>query len=198
MAESLSGTIERVTFHNPENGFAVLRIDTGGQRGLVTVVGHMPQVVEGEAITAEGEWFNDAHHGMQFKAEQLRLTPPTSAEGIEKFLASGLIKGIGKKYAHKIVKVFGERTLEVIDESPTFLQEIKGLSAPRIELIRGSWNQQKAVRGIMFFLHSHGIGTNRAVRIYKTYGDKAMEIIKENPYRLASDIWGIGFQTADQ
>src|SRR5438552_9038434 len=97
MAESLSGTIERVTFHNPENGFAVLRIDTGGKGDLVTVVGHMPQVVEGEAITAEGEWVNDAHHGLQFKAEHLHLTPPTSKEGIEKFLASGLIKGIGKK-----------------------------------------------------------------------------------------------------
>jgi exodeoxyribonuclease V alpha subunit len=198
MSETLTGTIERVTFHNPENGFAVLRIDTGGARGLVTVVGHMPQVVEGEAITAEGEWVNNRDHGPQFKAEHLHLTPPTSAEGIEKFLASGLIKGIGKKYARKIVKVFGERTLEVIDASPTFLQEIKGMTAQRIEQIRESWNQQKAVRGIVLFLHSHGIGTARAVRIYKTYGDNAVEIVKENPYRLASDIWGVGFQTADQ
>jgi exodeoxyribonuclease V alpha subunit len=198
MAESLSGTIERVTFHNPENGFAVLRIDSGGKLGLVTVVGHMPQVVEGEAITAEGEWVNDPSHGRQFKAEQLRLTPPSSVEGIERFLASGLIKGIGKKYASKIVKVFGERTLKVIDESPTFLQEIKGLSAQRIEMIRESWNQHKAVRDIVMFLHGHGIGTALAVRIYKSYGNHAVEMIKENPYRLAADVWGVGFQTADQ
>jgi exodeoxyribonuclease V alpha subunit len=179
MAESLSGTIERVTFHNPENGFAVLRIDSGGKLGLVTVVGHMPQVVEGEAITAEGEWVNDPSHGRQFKAEQLRLTPPSSVEGIERFLASGLIKGIGKKYASKIVKVFGERTLKVIDESPTFLQEIKGLSAQRIEMIRESWNQHKAVRDIVMFLHGHGIGTALAVRIYKSYGNHAVEMIKD-------------------
>jgi exodeoxyribonuclease V alpha subunit len=198
MAESLSGTIERVTFHNPENGFAVLRIDCGGKRGLVTVVGHMPQVVEGEAITAEGEWVNDPSHGRQFKAEQLRLTPPSSTEGIERFLASGLIKGIGKKYAQKIVKVFGERTLQVIDESPAFLQEIKGLSAQRVELIRESWSQHKAVRDIVMFLHGHGIGTALAVRIYKTYGAKAVEMIKENPYHLAADVWGVGFKTADQ
>ncbi|HEY1861739.1 MAG TPA: ATP-dependent RecD-like DNA helicase, partial [Gemmataceae bacterium] len=198
MAETLAGTIERVTFHNPENGFAVLRVDTGGRRGLATVVGHMPEVVEGEAITAEGEWVQDRDHGLQFKAEHLRVTPPTSAEGIEKFLASGLIKGIGKKFAQKIVKVFGERTLQVIDESPTFLQEIKGMTPRRIEQIRESWNKNKAVRGIVLFLYGHDIGTARALRIYKTYGDNAIALIKENPYRLAADVSGVGFQTADQ
>jgi exodeoxyribonuclease V alpha subunit len=198
MAENLSGVIERVTFHNPENGFAVLRIQTEGGTGLDTVVGHMPEVVAGETIEAVGQWVNDREHGRQFQADQLWVSPPTDVGGIEKYLASGLIKGIGKRLARKIVKVFGARTLAVIDESPAFLQEIKGMTAHRIQLIRASWNQQKAVRGIMIFLHSHDIGTARAMRIYKSYGDRAIELIRENPYRLAADVWGIGFQTADE
>jgi exodeoxyribonuclease V alpha subunit len=198
MAENLSGIIERVTFHNPDTGFAVLRVQARGRRGLVTVVGHLANAVAGEYVEASGVWVQDRDHGEQFKAEQLRCTPPHTAAGIEKYLGSGLIKGIGPRYARKIVEVFGERTLSVIDESPSFLKEVKGIGPRRIQLIRESWREQKAVRGIMVFLQSHGVGTARAVRIYKTYGDQAVEMVRANPYRLATDIWGIGFKLADE
>jgi exodeoxyribonuclease V alpha subunit len=198
MAENLSGIIERITFHNPENGFAVLRVHIRGKHDLVTVVGQLPSVQAGEFIDASGEWINDREHGQQFKAASLRTTPPQTVSGIEKYLGSGLIKGIGPHFARKIVEVFGERTLAVIDESPTFLHEVKGIGPRRIQLIRESWQEQKAVRAIMLFLQSHGVGTARAVRIYKTYGNQAIDLVRANPYRLATDIWGIGFKTADE
>ncbi len=198
MAQQLSGIIERITFHNPETGYAVLRVVVRGRRGLTTVVGRIASVHAGEQLDAVGEWIYDPQHGEQFRAESLRCLPPSTVEGIEKYLASGLVKGIGPKYARKIVEVFGERTLQVIDESPTFLKEIKGIGPQRIAQIRESWRQQKAVRDIMIFLQSHGLGTQRAVRIYKTYGDQAVTIVRENPYRLATDIWGVGFKTADE
>jgi exodeoxyribonuclease V alpha subunit len=198
MVETLTGIIERVTFHNPNTGFAVLRVQARGRRGLVTVVGQMPTAVVGESIHASGEWIQDRVHGEQFKADELRCTPPHTVEGIEKYLGSGLVKGIGPHFAKKIVAVFGERTLQVIDESPAFLKEIKGVGVKRIQRIRESWQEQKAVRDIMVFLQSNGVGTGRAVRIYKTYGDKAVELVRANPYRLASDVWGFGFKTADE
>src|SRR2546425_1293586 len=187
MSDQLSGTIERVTFYNPENGFVVLRVEVRGQRGPITVVGQTPRAVAGEFLEATGSWKDDPEFGKQFKADTLRILPPSSLEGIEKYLGSGLIKGIGPHFAHKIVEVFGARTLDVIDESPTFLKEIKGIGARRIQQIRESWRQQKAVRDIMVFLQSHGLGTAQASRIYKTYGDRALEIVKANPYRLADD-----------
>jgi exodeoxyribonuclease V alpha subunit len=198
MAENLSGTIERVTFHNPETGYVVLRVIPRGRRGIVTVVGKLLSVTVGECIEASGAWVHDPQHGQQFRAYEIRSTPPSTIEGIEKYLGSGLVKGIGPKYARKIVEVFGERTLEVIDESPAFLKEVKGIGPRRIAQIRESWKEQKAVRGILVLLQSYGLGTARAVRIYKTYGDQAVEIVRENPYRLATDIWGVGFHTADE
>ncbi len=198
MSDHLSGTIERVVFHNEESGFVVLRVEAKGQRGAVTVVGQTPRAVAGEFIEATGKWADDPEFGKQFKADSLRLLPPSTVEGIEKYLGSGLVRGIGKHYAKKIVDVFGTRTLDVIDESPAFLKEVKGIGAKRLQQIRESWRQQKAVRDIMVFLQSHGLGTGQAARIYKTYGDGALAIVKENPYRLAEDVWGIGFQTADQ
>lgn len=197
MSEQISGTIERVTFHNPETGFVVLRLAVKGQRGLVTVVGQTARATAGEFLEATGAWHEDPEHGRQFRADSLCATAPHTIEGIEKYLGSGLIKGIGPHYARRIVEVFGPRTLDVIDESPTFLKEIKGIGPRRIQQIRDSWRQQKAVRAIMLFLQSHGIGGARAVRIYKTYGDQALALVKANPYRLASDIWGFGFKTAD-
>jgi exodeoxyribonuclease V alpha subunit len=198
MSDQLSGTIERVTFHNPENGFIVLRVEARGIRGPVTVVGQTPRAVAGEFVEASGKWTDDPEFGKQFKADSLRILPPSTVEGIEKYLGSGLVKGIGPVYARKIVAVFGARTLQVIDESPTFLKEIRGIGAKRIQLIRESWRQQQAVRDIMVFLQSNGVGSAHAARIYKTYGDRALDLVKTNPYRLADDIWGIGFQTADQ
>src|SRR5438132_2727352 len=198
MAESLSGVIERVTFHNPENGFAVLRVQANGRSGLVTVVGHLANALAGEYIEGQGAWVHDRDHGLQFKADNLRTTPPHTAEGIEKYLASGLIKCTGPHFARRIVEVFGERPLAVIDESPAFLREVRGIGPRRLQRIRESWQEQKAVRSIMVFLQSHGVGTARAVRIYRTYGEQAIELVRANPYRLATDIWGVGFKTADE
>jgi exodeoxyribonuclease V alpha subunit len=198
MAENLSGVIERITFHNPDNGFAVLRVHVRGRQELVTVVGKLATVQAGEFVEATGEWIHDRDRGLQFKAQDLRTTPPQTAQGIEKYLGSGLIKGIGPHFARKIVEVFGERALTVIDESPAFLQEIKGIGPRRIQRIRESWEEQRAIRSIMVFLQSHGVGTARAVRIYKTYGNQAIDLVRENPYRLATDIWGVGFKTADE
>jgi exodeoxyribonuclease V alpha subunit len=196
MSEAISGVIDRVVFHNPENGYAVLRV-IAQQRGPITVVGSTPAVYPGEYIDATGAWVQDRDHGLQFKADSMKILPPHSKEGIVRYLASGLVKGIGGHFAQRIVDVFGERTLKVIDESPTFLKEVKGIGPKRIELIRESWKQQKSVRDIMMFLQSLGVGTARAVRIYKTYGSTAIDTIKANPYALATDIWGVGFRTAD-
>jgi exodeoxyribonuclease V alpha subunit len=198
MGEKLVGSIERVTFHSPETGFAVLRVIPRGKRGIVTLTGKLVSVSAGEQVEATGLWVFDPQHGEQFKADEIHLHPPSTIEGIEKYLASGLVKGIGPKYARKIVAAFGERTLQVIDESPSFLREVKGIGAARIARIRESWREQRAVRDIMIFLQEHGLGTARAVRIYKTYGDQAVEVVRANPYRLATDIWGVGFKTADE
>lgn len=198
MAEQLAGTVERVTYHSQETGFAVLSVVARGRHGLVRVVGRVPNISAGEKIEATGTWVFDPQHGEQFRADEVLLRPPSTVAGIEKYLASGLVKGIGPTYARRIVAVFGERTLEVIDESPSFLKEVKGIGPARIARIRTSWKEQKAVRDIMVFLQSHGLGTQRAVRIYRTYGDQAVEIVRANPYRLATDIWGVGFKTADE
>src|SRR5580704_6568720 len=190
MSDTLAGLIERVTFHNADTGFTVLRVQPDRRPTLVTVVGHLATAVAGEYVEATGTWVQDRDHGLQFKADQIRTTPPHTAAGIEKYLASGLIKGIGKHYARKIVATFGERTLAVIDESPAFLREIKGIGPQRVQRIRESWREQKAVRGIMVFLQSHGVGTARAARIYKTYGDRAVALVRPDPSRPATDIWG--------
>jgi exodeoxyribonuclease V alpha subunit len=195
--EGLSGLVERVTFYNEETGFAVLRVNVKGHRELVTVVGALASVNAGEWITAQGNWVQDKEHGRQFKATFLKASPPTSKEGIEKYLASGLIKGIGPVYAKKLVEKFGEEILTVIDHSSALLEEVSGIGPERRRKIKAAWVEQKAVRDIMIFLHSHGVSTSRAARIYKTYGDKAIETVRANPYTLAKDIHGIGFQSAD-
>jgi len=196
--ETLSGVIERITFHNLDNGYCVLRIQARGHRDLVTVVGHISQAIAGEYVEAEGEWITDRQHGQQFQASGLRTTPPHTTAGIIKYLGSGLVKGIGPKYAQKIVDVFGDKTLEVIEKTPASLGEVKGIGAKRVELIRESWKQNQAVHRIMAFLQSFGVGTARAVRIYKLYGENAIELVRQNPYRLSADIWGVGFRTADE
>src|SRR5258708_7809946 len=195
--EVLAGLIERVTYHNAENGFCVLRARARGHRDVVTVVGHAATISAGEWITASGEWINDRTHGQQFKARFLRTSPPTSADGIDKFLSSGMIRGVGPVYAKKLVRAFGEKVFEVIETTPDRLREVDGIGPVRAASILAAWAEQKAVREIMIFLHSHGVGTARAVRIFKTYGADAVQVMSENPYRLARDIRGIGFKTAD-
>src|SRR5215218_6788781 len=195
--EALAGTIERVTFHNAENGFCVLKVQARGRRDLVTVVGHAPAIGAGEWITATGAWVSDRVHGLQFKADVLKATPPTGAEGIEKYLASGQMRGIGPAMAKRLVTAFGEGTFEIIEASPERLTEVAGIGPWRASRIVAGWAEQKAVREIMIFLHAHGVGTARAVRIFKTYGHEAIRVMTEDPYRLARDVRGIGFRTAD-
>jgi exodeoxyribonuclease V alpha subunit len=195
--EVLAGLVERVTFHNAENGFCVLRAKARGHRDLVTVVGHAATISAGEWITATGEWVNDRIHGQQFKARFLRTSAPTSIDGIEKYLSSGMIRGIGPVYAKKLVRVFGEKVFDVIEAESHRLREVDGIGPVRADRIVAAWAEQKIVREIMVFLHSHGVGTARAVRIFKTYGAEAVQVMSENPYRLARDIRGIGFKTAD-
>lgn len=195
--EVLAGLVERVTFHNADNGFCVLRVKARAHRDLVTVVGHSATISAGEWVTASGEWFNDHHHGLQFKAKFLKTSAPTSIEGIEKYLGSGMIRGIGPVYAKKLVKAFAEKVFDIIEAEPERLREVTGIGAVRAKRMTDAWADQKIVREIMVFLHSHGVGTARAVRIYKTYGADAVQVMSENPYRLAEDIRGIGFKTAD-
>src|SRR5947207_5419230 len=195
--EVLAGLVERVTYHNAENGFCVLRAKARGHRDLVTIVGHAATIAAGEWITASGEWINDRTHGQQFRARFLRTSLPDSADGIEKYLSSGMIRGVGPVYAKKLVRAFGEKVFEVIEATPDRLREVDGIGPVRAASILAAWAEQKAVREIMIFLHSHGVGTARAVRIFKTYGSDAIQVMSENPYRLARDIRGIAFKTAE-
>ena len=185
-------------FHNEENGFCVLRVKARGQRDLITVLGHAAMISAGEFIQASGAWQNDRTHGVQFRASFLKAMPPTTTEGIEKYLGSGMIRGIGPVYAKKLVRAFAEAVFEIIEQEPHRLREVTGIGPKRAERIIAGWAEQKVIREIMLFLHSNGVGTSRAVRIYKTYGADAVQLISENPYRLARDIRGIGFLTADQ
>ena len=195
--ETLAGTIERVTFHNADTGFCVLKVQARGKRDLVPVIGHAPAIAAGEWITATGIWFTDRQHGLQFKADTLKATPPTGVEGIERYLASGYMRGIGPAMAKRIVALFGEATFEIIEADPERLKEVSGIGPTRAARIISGWAEQKAVREIMIFLHAHGVGTARAVRIFKTYGHESIVVMTEDPYRLARDIRGIGFRTAD-
>ncbi len=196
--EVLAGLVDRVTFHNSESGFCVLRVKARGQRDPITVIGHAAMISAGEFVQASGGWINDRTHGVQFRAAFLKATAPTTIEGIEKYLGSGMIRGIGPVYAKKLVRTFGDAVFEVIAQEPGRLREVIGIGPKRAERIIAGWAEQKIIREIMLFLHSNGVGTLRAVRIYKTYGADAVQLISENPYRLARDIRGIGFRTADQ
>ena len=196
--EEISGVIERVTFHNDDSGFCVLRVKTKGHREETTVVGSLPSVSAGEWLVAEGCWVRDREHGLQFKASTMKTVPPTTAEGVERYLGSGLVKGIGPILAKKLVVRFGAEVLAVIESRPAELQTVDGIGPKRRERIAHAWHEAKQVREIMLFLHSHGVSTSRAVRIFKTYGEQAIEQVRSNPYMLAKDIYGIGFATADQ
>ena len=163
----------------------------------MTVIGHAPTISAGEFIQASGTWINDRTHGPQFKASYLRAMPPTTVEGIEKYLGSGMIRGIGPVYGKRLVQAFGEAVFDVIEEQPERLQKVEGIGPKRAERIVAGWADQKVIREIMIFLHSHGVSTSRSVRIFKTYGAEAIQVLSENPYRLARDVRGIGFKTAD-
>lgn len=195
--EVLSGLVVRVVFHKEETGFCVLKVRTEHLPDLASLVANTPSISVGEWIEAVGYWQQNRAYGLQFSAERITISEPTSLEGIERYLASGMIHGIGSVYAKKLIEAFGEEVLNVIEHSPERLLEVPGIGKKRSERITAAWFEQRAVRKIMVFLHSHGVGAARATHIYRTYGDQAIQLISENPYRLINDIRGIGFRSAD-
>jgi len=209
--DTLSGAVERITYYNAENGYTVLRLrpDTKmanrftnksslNADGLATVVGALPELSPGEHLRLQGQWDNHPKHGPQFKAEVCEQTLPATVAGIQGYLGSGMIKGIGPRFAERIVGLFKEETFEVIETTPERLLEVSGIGEDRKQKITTAWKEQKQVKEIMVFLHGHGVSTNLAVKIYKTYGDASLETVQKNPYQLERDIYGVGFKTADR
>ncbi len=196
--EYLSGIVERITYNNEENGFSVIKIKSRGYAELVTVVGNLAAVNVGAAIRLKGDWRHDSKYGRQFSVVDYRETVPATVTGIEKYLGSGMIKGIGPVYAKRIVARFKEDTLKIIEEQPDSLIDVEGIGQRRVDMIKKAWQEQKEIKNVMLFLQSNGVSTAYAVKIYKTYGNESINIVKTNPYRLADDIWGIGFKTADK
>ena len=196
--EHLRCVIERITYQNPQNGYTVLKAAVKGSPDLVTIVGAMPETHVGSVLSLEGFWKMDAKYGRQFSVEKFEETLPATVYGIEKYLGSGLVKGVGPKFAKRIVQKFGKDTLDVIEEHPDSLLEVEGIGKVRVERIKKSWQEQKEIKNIMLFLQGHEVSTAHATKIFKTYGSDSISIVQDNPYRLADDIWGIGFKTADQ
>ena len=195
--EHLRCVVERITYQNAENGYTVLKCAVKNYKELVTVVGTMPETHVGSVLSLEGWWKQDKKYGRQFSAEKFEETLPATVYGIEKYLGSGLIKGVGPKFAKRIVEKFGKDTLDIIEERPDELLQVEGIGKVRVNRIKSSWQEQKEIKNIMLFLQSHEVSTSHATKIFKTYGSDSIAIVKENPYRLADDIWGIGFKTAD-
>lgn len=198
MLADLQGQIERITYTNEENGYTVAKVKVYGQRDLVTVVGNLIAPVPGEMISMKGEWSNHPKYGEQFKIVSYKTTVPASVHGIEKYLGSGLIKGIGPIMAQRIVQRFDKATLDVIEKTIERLAEVEGIAEKRIGMIRKAWDEQKEIREVMVFLQTHGVSSGYATKIFKQYGDHSIEVVRGNPYRLATDIFGIGFLTADR
>jgi exodeoxyribonuclease V alpha subunit len=196
--ESISGLVERVTYHAEDSGFVVVQVRIGTRRDTISIVGKLPLAPSpGEILHADGVWARDPVYGVQFRADALRAHPPDTLEGLEKYLASGVIRGVGKATAKKLVAKFGKGLAEVLEASPSKLARIPGIGKAKAKQIGESWGEQKAARELMIFLHSHGIGPARAMQIVKKYGEKTLDLISADPYRLAREIRGIGFETAD-
>ena len=198
MLADLYGQIERITFTNDESGFTIAKVKVYGRQDLVTVVGNLLAPTPGEILKMQGEWTSHPKYGEQFRVVHYKSLVPASVHGIEKYLGSGLIKGIGPIMAKRIVKTFGTETLEVIEQEIEKLAEVEGIGKKRVEMVREAWADQKEIRQVMLFLQSHGVSSGYATKIFKTYGNEAIEVVQENPYRLATDIFGIGFLTADK
>lgn len=194
----LQGRIERITYTNDDNGYTIAKVKVQGYRDLVTVVGNLMAPIPGEIIKMYGEWVNHPKYGKQLKVDRYRSLVPASVYGIEKYLGSGLIKGIGPVMARRIVERFGKMTIDIIEKEIEKLTEVDGIGGKRIEMIKKAWEDQKEIRDVMIFLQTHGVGSGYATKIFKEYGNRSIIIVKENPYRLATDIFGIGFLTADR
>ena len=195
--DRIRGVVERITFRNEENGYSVIKCSVKGFQDLVTVVGNMPEAHVGAVLSLTGNWKVDSRYGQQFALESYEETLPATVYGIEKYLGSGLIRGIGPKYARRIVQTFGADTLRMIEEDPDALIQVPGIGHARVNQIKKSWEEQKEIKNIMIFLQGHDVSTALATRIYKQYGAESIQTVKDNPFRLADDIWGIGFKTAD-
>ena len=198
MMDEICGYIERITFQSPETGFSVLQLKVPKRDKLVCVVGKIPGVQPGETVHCQGVWKQHVVHGPQFELVKFEVRAPSDLLGIEKYLGSGLVKGIGPGYAARIVKRFGVETLNVIDQNPDQLKNVQGLGIKRIGQIKACWAEQKSVRSVMIFLQANGVSPSFAQKIFKTYGDKSIEKVQENPFNLAKDIFGIGFLSADK
>jgi exodeoxyribonuclease V alpha subunit len=198
LSEHLVGSIERVTFHNDETGFCVLRVKARGHRRPVAVVGHAPSVAIGEVVEASGEWLHDRNHGVQFRAGELKTSAPTTAEDLQRFLGSGLLKGVGPAVAQRLIASFGSRILDVIERKPHELTRVHGIGMAKALSIGEAWAEHRTLKDIAAFLNAHGIGGFLLTRIYRAYGVGAIDIISANPYRLALDIPGFEFALADQ
>lgn len=195
--EQLRCVVERKTYENEENGYSVLQTKVKNYNELVTIVGNMSGVYVGSVLNVYGSWKNDAKYGRQFIAEKWEESRPATVLGIEKYLGSGLIKGVGPKFARRIVDKFGKDSLQILDETPDLLIDVDGIGLIRVEMIKKAWAAQKEIKQIMIFLQEHDVSTTLAVKIFKQYGNDSIKIVTENPYKLADDIWGIGFKTAD-
>ena len=194
----LQGTVEQVVFHSNETGFFVVKVRCQEQQAAVRMTGNSPTIVEGEFIEAGGQWCQDSRYGLQFQVQTIKSVIPHTLEGIEKYLGSGMVKGVGPRFARRLVKKFGVDVFDVIEKSPQRLTELDGISTKRVEMITAAWDEQKGIRDVMVFLQACGVGAVRAVRIHQMYGVAAIAKIRQNPYRLTLDIEGIGFKTADQ
>ena len=190
--------VERITYQNPENGYTILKCRVKDYAELVPVIGNLLDVNVGSVLLVEGNWKVDAKYGRQFVAESWEETLPATVYGMEKYLGSGLIKGVGPKFAKRIVQKYGMDTFTVIEDHVELLIEVEGIGKKRVQMIADSWEKQKEIKNVMLFLQDNGVSTSYAAKIYKQYGNESISIVKENPYRLADDIWGIGFKTADQ
>ena len=207
--DQISGSVERITYYNEENGYSVIRLkpDTrgmlpfkyaSGADALITVVGNLPEVQPGEWLKLSGKWASHSKHGRQFQAEFCEQSLPATTEGIKRYLGSGMIRGVGKVMAERIVDRFGEDTLDIIDYQPQELLKVLGIGKTRVDSITKSWEQQRAIKDVMIFLQSHGVSTTLATKIYKQYGDASLAVVQTTPYRLVNDVYGIGFKTADK
>ena len=195
---SITGVIERITFHSSESGYTVARLNTGNVKQLITIVGSFAHIQAGQTLQLQGQWREHPQYGSQFQVIQYKESKPATLTGIEKYLGSGLIKGVGPVTAKRIVKHFGLDTLDIIEHQIERLVEVPGIAQKRIAMISATWAQQKSIKDVMIFLQSHGVSTTYAVKIYKQYGEGAIATVKTNPYQLAIDIFGIGFLTADR
>ena len=196
--EVLEGTLERVVYANEENAWSVVRLAVAGAREPVTAVVNLLGVQPGESLRLTGSWIDDPRHGRQFRVVSYATVVPATAKGIERYLGSGLIHGIGRVMARRLVAAFGTETLEVIENQPQRLRDVEGIGPKRSADIKRAWDEQRDIKEVMIFLQSHGVSTTYAIKIYKIYGGAAVRWVRDNPYRLAVDVWGVGFKTADR